>query len=218
MASFLSLFLYSGYDAVVKLSEETIDPGVNIPRGVLIAVILVTVLYLMMAVTAASIFQDVRDIKSPIRDMYERLVHRESGIIITCIGLCIVINAAFIGVISMSRFLYGLSKEGKLPSVLQEINHRFKTPHNAVIAVFISMAFALLVYHPERTASIANIFFLVFMATLMLCVIILRFTRPNDQRPFMIPWNLYKVPVPMVIGVLMCLAYLVYGVMNFWRI
>jgi APA family basic amino acid/polyamine antiporter len=218
MASFLSLFLYSGYDAVVKLSEETINPGVDIPSGIMISVGIVTVLYLILSVTATSVFKDITKIESPIRELYQKIIHKDSGVAVTMLGILIVVNTAFIGVISMSRFIYGLSKDHKLPSFLQEVNARFKTPHHAVIAVFVSMAFALLIYHPERSASIANLFFLLFMITLMVCVILLRFTQKDRSRPFRIPGSVHNVPVLMVVGICICVVYMIYGCTHFWEI
>lgn len=227
MASFLALFLYSGYDSLVKLSEETKDPGKNIPTSIIITICIVTLIYILMGAAATSIGVKTNTHISPIQQLYEKIIHKKSAWLMMLLGMVIVMNTAFIGVISMSRFIYGLAQDGKLPSIFQETNKRYKTPHNAVIAVFISMAFALLIHYPEKCASLANIFFLVFMMIMMVCVILLRIQQKGSNSmgtlhyqdktssTYRIPLSVLDIPVFMVIGIVSCFAYLVFGIMNF---
>ena len=212
LASFLALFLFSGYDAVVKLSEETVEPGWNVPSAVISSVVVVTIMYLLLGMAGTSLgihkpLHERGEYSSPVRILYERLIDSSSGGIVSVLGFLILLNSAFIGILSASRFVYGLSKDGRLPSILDDVNARFKTPHNAVMAVFLAMSLALLIHHPEVCASMANMFFLVFMAIMMISVIILRYKKKDVPRPFKIPSG----TLLMGIGVVICVCYIAFG-------
>lgn len=212
-ASFLSLFLYSGYDAVVKMSEESIDPAKSIPVGVIGSCLAVTIIYLGLAAAATSSknIKAIYNTNSPITELFKQYVSDRYSFIVTIIGIVIVLNTFFISIISLSRFCYSLSAEGRLPKVMSALNQEFQTPHNAVIAVFLVIAVVLLLLSGERSAMFANMFFLAFMTLLMGAVIILRFKRPEAKRTFMVPFAVKRVPVLMVLGIVMCIFYLYVG-------
>ena len=72
VASFFGLFLYNGYDGVVKMTEETFQPEEKIPKGMVGTIIVVTLIYLSLAVTATSLpnMEAVANSPSPISEMY----------------------------------------------------------------------------------------------------------------------------------------------------
>jgi APA family basic amino acid/polyamine antiporter len=210
IASFLGLFLFSGYDSVVKLSEETKNPSVNVPWGMMYTILSVTGVYLLLALTATSMskIKDIYTSALPVTEIYKRVFRTSTGWPLTIIGIAIVLNTFFISIISLSRFSYSLSKENKLPSFLNVINDRFKTPHNAILAVFIVLAVALLIDNGEKSATFANIFFLIFMILIMKTVIVLRLKNSEKPRSFIIPFNICNIPVVLVLGIIMCIFYL----------
>src|SRR3972149_9798419 len=51
-ASALVFFAYTGFESIVKLSEETKDPEKTIPRGLMLSVLISVILYIMVAISA----------------------------------------------------------------------------------------------------------------------------------------------------------------------
>lgn len=218
-ASFMSLFLYSGYDTVVKLSEETIDDK-NIPLGVIGSVMLACLIYILLSLAASSSInmKKIYNSTNPITHIFEEYINKNNGYLVTILGVIIVLNTFFISIISLSRFSYSLSKEDQLPTILQVVNDNFHTPHNAIIAVFVVIAVILMLLSGEKSAAFANIFFLVFSMILMIAVVVLRFKKPDVKRTFMIPVSIYNIPILPVIGVLISLFYLFIGILHFHAI
>jgi amino acid transporter len=212
VASFLAIFLYTGYDAVVKLSEETKDSKKNVPKSVICTVLITASLYILIAFTAICLprFRDIASSVMPIGQMFEQIFGPGSYIkIVYLIGLFIVLNTFFVCIISLSRFLYGLSKEKKLPHVLSDVNDHYNTPHNAILVVFVLVALSVMIDNGEWAASFANIFYLIFLVMLSMAVIILRLKQPDRERPFKIPMNVGNVPIPVVCGIFIYIGYLV---------
>lgn len=212
VASFLAIFLYTGYDAVVKLSEETKDSKKNVPKAVISTVLITSLLYILIAFTAICLpqFKEIAASVMPIGKMCEQMFGPGSYLkIVYLIGLFIVLNTFFVCIISLSRFLYGLGKEKKLPHVLSDVNSHYKTPHNAILVVFVLISLSVLIENGEWAASFANIFFLIFLVMLSMAVIILRIKQPDRERPFKIPFNIANIPVPVVCGIFVYIGYLV---------
>lgn len=206
VAAFLALFLYNGFDVIVKLTEESKNPDKDVPFGLIGSVTMTTIIYVLLALTAVSvpIIKDIAASSVPITKLAKFVGGMGSSAhAITGIGWFILLNTFFIGMLSLSRFVYGLAKDGKLPAFLSEINTQYKTPHKAIITVFVIIAFALLIEEGEKAASMANIFYLIFMTIIHVSVIKLRQTAPDKPRPFRIPGNIGNIPVLTILGILM---------------
>ncbi len=54
-ASSLVFFAFLGFESIVKLSEEVKDPTKNIPRALLLSLLITTILYILVAIAAVSI-------------------------------------------------------------------------------------------------------------------------------------------------------------------
>lgn len=207
LCSFLAIFLFNGYDAVVKMSDEIKDPQRTIPLSLMISLTTCSVIYILIALLALSM-----NIQGPrvINDLFNNLIqHPLTNPIIYAIGAATIFNTTFISILALSRFVYGISKDHKIP-MLTQINHRFQTPHNAILAVFITVCFFLILGNFEYSVILTNTFLIMFMLFLMTSVIILRKKQAERNRPFKIPFNIANVPVPVIIGILMVIFYAVY--------
>jgi APA family basic amino acid/polyamine antiporter len=216
-ASFMSLFLYSGYDAIIKMSEETIYPKYDVSYGILGSIITVTIIYLLLGLTASSSgnLASIYNSKTPITGLFSEFINKDSAFMITALGLIILMNTLFISMISLSRFIYSLSKEQLLPSYLNKLDDTYKTPYNAIITVFVILTVIALIFTGEKCAMFTNFFFLTFTIFLMISVIILRIYHPDMERPFMIPLNIENVPIPMIFGIMLSIFYLFVGICNY---
>jgi len=143
--AFLAFYAYIGFEDMVNVSEEVVQPEKNMPRGILAAVIVSTLLYTGVTLVSLSVMAPEQLISSrvPLADVYTELT-REPPWVISLIGLFAVINGALIQIIMASRLLYGMANKGWLPAWLANISPRTRTPVNAtVIVVLIILLMAL---------------------------------------------------------------------------
>jgi len=211
IGAFLALFLYNGFDSVVKLSEEAKDPAKDVPIGLIGSVSMTSVIYVLLALTAVSlpIMKEVAQSNFPITKMAAFVGGMgKSAILVTLIGWFILVNTFFISIISLSRFLYGLAKDGKLPNYLASVHPTQKTPYKAIATTFIVLVLAIMIGEGEKAASLANLFYLVFMTIIHIAVIKLRRMKPDAVRPFKIPGNIGNTPVMTVVGIIVNLLFI----------
>jgi APA family basic amino acid/polyamine antiporter len=104
-----------------------------------------------------------------------------------------------------SRVFYSMSNDGLLPKVFSDLHPKFRTPYksNWILFVFVG-AFAAFV--PGSVAGDLTSFgTLLAFVLVSLGVLIMRYTNPEQPRPFKTP----LVPIVPVLGMIICLGMIV---------
>lgn len=208
-ASALIFFAYQGFEEIVKLSEETVEPERTIPKGLMIAVVVTVVLYMVVSISIVSIggWEAVAGSKNPFAAVGET-IFPGGGAAFTLIALFATANTALLMMLASSRIMYGMAKEGRFPRAFSRVSRKTRTPAYSALAVFVfSVAFCLL-EDIKDVALIANFTLFFTFAVINAAVIALRFGMPERPRPYRVPFSIRKVPVPAVLGILTCLFFL----------
>ena len=209
LGAFLAFYAFIGFEDMVNVAEEVKNPEKNMPRAIIIALIVSTVLYALVSVVAIVNLspEALAASKAPLADIYTSATGQKP-IVITFISLFAVINGALIQLIMSSRILYGMSNRGWLPAIFLQLNKRTQTPIFATVFVVLTITLLALWFPIEKLAEstsylILTIFFLVNIALLRI------------RKCYALPENVrgYPVWVP-VIGALGSLSLLVAQIWN----
>lgn len=131
-----------------------------------------------------------------------------AGTVLAVTALFATSSTALISLISISRLLFGMARDGDMPKPLAKILPGRRTPWVAALVLF-ALACALLpLGRVEIVASISSFGILLVFIVVQAAVIRLRFTQPDLARDFRVPMNIGEVPVPAVIGIVFCAALL----------
>ncbi len=145
-AAFLAFFAFIGFEDMVSIAEEVHEPERTIPRGIILAFAISTVLYLGVTVVSIATvpIAELAASDAPLADVY-RVATNRSVVLISVIGLVAVINGALIQIIKAARIFYGMSCNGWLPAFFGVVNPRTRTPlRSTLVAGGIVLVFALL--------------------------------------------------------------------------
>ncbi len=197
----LVFFAFIGFDEVITLAGETRDPSRTVPRALLIALAISTALYMAVGVAAVSVVGAPALARSstPLADVMQTALGSASADVMAVAAMIATVNTTLLLITAASRLTWSMASKGSLPSGLRALN-RHRVPARAIgIAVVIAAACAAL----GRIGLVASVtdfaVFLVFVAV-NATVIVLRFRQPNHRRPFRVPWQVGKVPVPAVLA------------------
>lgn len=212
--SALVFFAYIGFEKMVKLSEETINPEKNIPRALFIANVIVTVIYSIVAICAVSAipWQDLAASKSPLSDIVKNKMGVTGATIIAIIALFATSNTILGSMLGSSRVLLNMGKEIKSLSFFATISSKNKIPVPALALVAIIASCFALIGKIETVALLTNLFIFTTFILVNFCTIILRIKHKNLKRPFRIPGSINNIPVISVLGILMTLLLLGYNI------
>jgi APA family basic amino acid/polyamine antiporter len=143
--AFLAFYAFLGFEDMVNVAEEVKNPRRNLPRGILLVLVLSTLLYASVALVAVSAVppSELARSSAPLAAVIER-GNGTSPLYISLISIAAVVNGALIQIIMVSRILYGMSRQGWLPPVFGRANARTHTPILATVLVCIGIVvFAL---------------------------------------------------------------------------
>ncbi len=172
LGAFLAFYAFIGFEDMVNVAEEVREPEINMPRAILWALIITTLLYVLVSLVAVINLspQQLAGSKAPLADVYSAATGREP-VVISLISLFAIVNGALIQIIMASRIFYGMSRRGWLPAILAQISQRTHTPVIATLLVtalimIFALWFPLLKLAASTSYLILSVFLLVNLALL----------------------------------------------------
>ncbi len=147
--AFIAFFSFVGFEDMVNSSEEVIDAPKNMPRAIIYAIIISTILYFVVSlVCAVSLpIADIAGSKAPLALMIKRYSSL-SPMIMGGIALVAILNGALVQMIMVSRMFYGMSNLKIAPKILGSVSPKTGTPIYATlltasIILILSLSFPL---------------------------------------------------------------------------
>ena len=215
LSAILSLFLYNGYDFLVKISDESADPENN--KTALVATIgITTLLYagIMIAGICVLGYKKAGTSHNIITQLYEMLTTSKWASAVYMAGLFIMFNTGFLSIMSATKFMEGLGKDKKIfmPEFWAKTNEN-DAPSNAIwISLAICVFFALF-NNATLMAIFSNFTCVATLILISIALLILRWREKDDleaQLKHNYIWgNVSNMPVPVManLGVLFYIMY-----------
>ena len=198
----LVFFAFIGFDEVITLSEETVDPTRTIPRALVLALGLSALLYAGTAIAAVSVLSVDALAASP-RPLTDVAAHALGGSaerVMAVVALLTTLNTTLLAVTAASRILYGMARSGSLPPVVGRLNRR-RAPGVSIATVVMVAAAFVAIGDLALVAGATDVAVYVVFLAVNAVVLILRFRRPDAPRPFRIPGAMGRVPIVPVLGI-----------------
>ena len=164
---FLAFYAFIGFEDMVNVAEEVRRPEVNLPRAILTALALSTLLYFLIALVAvASVpVATLAGKDAPLAYLYQYVTGRKP-VMITLISLFAVINGALIQIIMATRVCYGMGRQHLLPAMFARVHALTRTP--AVATVIVSMmVLVMALWFPIEALAKATSYFLLLVFCLV---------------------------------------------------
>ena len=202
LAFVLIFFAFIGFEDMANVAEEVRRPQKTIPRAIILSVVITGVIYILVALSSVKIlnWQELGSSAAPLADVATRGLGVGGGITLSAIALFATASTVLITLVAGARILYGMAKDGSLPSLLSKVHSKTGTPWIAVIGIFIaSLAFAF-VGDIVIVANIVVFAVVITFAMVNLAVILLRYVQPDLERPFRVPLNIGKFPILPLFG------------------
>ncbi len=207
----IGIWLYIGIEYVCPMAEEIKNPQKNIPKAMIIGLVLIFVADMIFGIAALLYVTPGQLLDSEIPQLVgAKAIAGQFGFILMTTAT-VLASASSIDshLAAIPRMLYGLSREGMLPKIFGYIHPRFRTPWFSIFIVFACLGLPLLFSIDLNVIMtlilIACITWLITYIMAQVNVVILRNKYPDFPRKFKTP--LY--PVPQIIGILACIYMIV---------
>ncbi|KAI9220417.1 amino acid/polyamine transporter I, partial [Blastocladiella britannica] len=187
-ASQIVFFAYIGFDSVSTCSAETKNPKRDVPIGILGSLALCTVLYILvsMNITGMLPYKDI-PVKAPLANAVTAVGMKWLGTLISIGGLCGITSVILVSLLGQPRIFYSMAYDGLLPPVFARIHPTFKTPFYPTLLSGVICMVAAAFLPLDLLGDITSAGTLFAFALVSLATGILRYTRPELERPFKVP-------------------------------
>lgn len=206
-------FVYVSFAGVTKIAavaEEVKDPGRNIPRGMLLSLVLVTAVYgAVVFVMVATISVDgLRGDLSPVYTLGRTVGGPVLGVIAAVLGILTLTSMANAGILAASRFPFAMSRDGLLPPTLKTVHRRFMTPVNCILLTAGLMVGAIVFIDIDRIVKLASAFIIMAYVAENAVVVVFResgagWYKPDYRSP-LYPWiQIFGIAVGLLLLVML---------------
>ena len=233
-SSFITMFLYNGFQSLVQLSEEAKNQN-DIPKSLISSLISSAVIYSLFAISVIALLGSKVASKSKMSliDAFKVVLSEKKTNIINIIIIIIITNTVLIISLSRSRLLQKMSVRGIAPSIFKSLgskeikketfnsksygDNEKTNPVNAIIGVGIITYFTTFIKKGavESLSKLTSIFILITFLFVNILVIVFHFKKKtideNERYKFVdkeIPY-LKGLPWYSFIGILLSLIYLI---------
>ncbi len=202
-------FSFIGLDAVSTAGEEVRDPRRTLPLAIVISLVVVTLLYVLVAITAvgAQPWQRFDGQEAGLAQILQDITGQTWPAMMFALGAIVsIFSVTLVVIYGQTRILYSMGRDGMLPARFAEVSPRTGTPVWNTLVVGLAVA-ALAAFVPlDVLTDLTSLGTLVAFAVVSVGVIILRRTQPGLSRGFKVP----GYPVTPVLSVGFC-GYLIRG-------
>ena len=185
----LAFYAFIGFEDIVNVAEEVKNPERNVPRAIVLSLGIAGVVYILVSWLATQVLSpaELSASRAPLLDVVRRAQPNFPAVVFTIIALFAVLNTALLNFVTASRLLFGMAREGLLPSWLGTLHPTRRTPTRTFLVILpIAIALALsgtLQFLAGTTATlIMGMFCLVNVSLLVIK------RRDPDQGSFQVPW------------------------------
>ncbi len=204
-AGVLIFFSYIGFETITRLAEETKNPRRNIPKAIIISIIVTTAIYLLVGLAAVSTvyYGDLADASAPLSLIAGNVLGEESFVVLSFIALLATFNTVLVMLLGASRIVYGMAEENTLPKFFEKISKKTRTPWVASIGVVAGSMVFLLLGKLSTVANLTNFTVFAVFILVNISLIKLRYDKPV-KKGFKTPLSIGKMPILPCIAFASC--------------
>jgi APA family basic amino acid/polyamine antiporter len=201
-ATALIFFAYLGFEDIVRLSEETKDARHNVPKALIISILITSLLYVLVSISAVSVlgWEKLSASKAPLADVAATAFGTHAFWLIALFGLFATASTVLVTLIATSRLIYGMAEVKALPNKFLKLDRGTATPTLAIFLVCLASVLFVLMRDIKLVASLTDFALFIAFALVNLSVIFLRYKEPKTVRHFRSPVNLGRFPVLAALG------------------
>lgn len=196
-------FAYIGFDAVSTAAQEAKNPQKDMPRGIMISLIICTILYILVSLvmTGLAPYMDYKGEGAPIAVAMRKVPQLEwLAPWITFGALAGLTSVILVMLMGMPRVFFSMANDGLLPRAFTKVHAKYQTPYVTTILTGVAAGILSGLFPVGLLGDLVNIGTLAAFAIVCIAVLVLRAKRPDVHRPFKTPW----VPVIPIAGALIC--------------
>jgi amino acid transporter len=182
-------FAYIGFDAISTTAEECENPKRDLPRAMMWAIIICTILYILIALVLTGMVKyDTLNVGDPLAFVFETLNIKWMSGIIAVSAVIAMASVLLVFQMGQPRIWMSMSRDGLLPPAFSRIHPKFKTPSFSTIVTGFIVGIPALFMNLTMVTDLCSIGTL--FAFVLVCggVLVLHGRKQNPIKPVLTPF------------------------------
>lgn len=203
----LTFYSFVGFEDILNVAEEVKNPQKTLPRGLILAVGISSLIYMTISLIAVSVIPagELANSKEPLVDVVRVAAPWFPSKLYSVIAMFAVSNTALLNFVMGSRLIYGMSNQGLLPKFLAKIHPTRFTPHIAAMVLFVILLILTFSGDISSLAKATSVLLLLCFMLVNLSLVILKFRKNEAKGGFEVP-----AVIPLL-GAVVCGCMLLYA-------
>jgi amino acid transporter len=211
-------FAYIGFDAISTTAEECKDPQRDLPKGMMWAIIICTILYIAIAlVLTGMVSYDQLNVGDPLAFVFEKLDLKWMSGIIAVSAVVAMASVLLVFQMGQPRIWMSMSRDGLLPKRFSKVHPKYKTPSYATIVTGFVVAVPALFLNLTLVTDLCSIGTLFAFVLVCAGVLVLQNRTDIPRGKFKTPYvnSKFIMPVLILIGLVFAFGYNKKATMDF---
>lgn len=192
-------FAYIGFDAISTTAEECKNPQRDLPRGMIYALIICTVLYILLALVLTGMVSYTRlNVGDPLAKVFEELGMPWIAGIVAVSAIIATASVLLVFQMGQPRIWMSMSRDGLLPKIFSRIHPKYHTPSFSTILTGLVVAIPALFLNLDVVLALTSIGTL--FAFVLVCggILVLHQLPDKPESKFRVPYINGKFIVPIL--------------------
>jgi amino acid transporter len=211
-------FAYIGFDAISTTAEECKDPQRDLPRGMMWAIIICTILYIIIAlVLTGMVSYSELNVGDPMAFVFERLDLKWMSGIIAISAVIAMASVLLVFQMGQPRIWMSMSRDGLLPKKFSKVHPKYKTPSFATIVTGFVVAVPALFLNLTMVTDLCSIGTLFAFVLVCAGVLVMQNKKDVPRGKFKTPYinSKFVLPVLLLVGLILTFSYNKKGAIDF---
>ena len=183
----LLVYAFTGFEMATIPAGEVRDPKRNLPRALLIAIVVVAILYILIQIVCVGTLPGLAQSQKPLADAGTHFLGTAGGAIISAGAIISITGNLNILMLSGSRLPFAMAEQKQLPAFVGSVHRSFFTPYVAILLTAGLMLFLTLKSSFVTALTISTIARLVTYGATCLALPIFRRRKDGPAAVFRLP-------------------------------
>ncbi len=202
-------YAYIGFDAISTTAEECKNPQRDLPRGMIYALLICTVLYILIALVLTGMVKyNELNVDDPLAYVFEKLHLNKIGYIISISAVVATTSVLLVFQLGQPRIWMSMSRDGLLPKRFSKVHPKFHTPSFATIVTGFLVGIPALFASSSMMTNLTSIGTLFAFVLVCFGVLVLpRIAKTKGSSAFHLPYLNGKFIIPALVLIMTALFY-----------
>lgn len=195
-------YAYIGFDAISTTAEECKNPQRDLPRGMMYALLICTVLYILIALVLTGMvnYSELK-VDDPLAYVFDKLGLKWIGYVISVSAVVATTSVLLVFQLGQPRIWMTMSRDGLLPKRFSNIHPKYQTPAFATIITGLMVAIPALVLPSSIMTDLTSIGTLFAFVLVCLGVLFLPKIQNSGAGKFKLPYINGQIIMPAILAV-----------------